>query len=143
MSEERRKRQQERQQDTEQTLNPQIKKLGLVALIIAVVLGLYAFVHHHQSARLNAFAQCLNAKGTKMYGAFWCPHCADQKEMFGSSFKYVNYVECGVKGSRTLAQVCTDAGIQHFPTWVFADGTRVEGAHQLDFLGQETGCALP
>ena len=78
-----------------------------------------------------------------MYGAFWCPHCADQKELFGSSFEYVDYVECGIKGSRGIAQACTDANIKHFPTWIFADGTRVEGEHQLEFLGQETGCPLP
>ncbi len=84
----------------------------LIGAIAVVIVGLFAFIHHQQNSRLNAFAQCLNTKGAKMYGAFWCPHCAEQKEMFGSSFQYVNYVECGIKGSRALAQVCTDAGIQ-------------------------------
>jgi len=78
-----------------------------------------------------------------MYGAYWCPHCETQKEMFGPSFQYAPYVECGVKGSRVPAQVCVDAGVKHYPTWVFADGARVEGEHPLEFLSQETGCALP
>jgi hypothetical protein len=141
MSDERRKRQQQRTQEAEP--NPQVKKIAVLALVVIVVVGLFAFVHHHHNSRYNAFAQCLSAKGAKMYGAFWCPHCAEQKELFGSSFKYVDYIECGIKGSRNLAQVCTDANVKRFPTWIFADGSRVDGEHQLDFLGQQTGCALP
>jgi hypothetical protein len=141
MSDERRKRQQQRVGEAEP--NPWVRKIGILVLIAAICGGLYAFVHHQQTSRYKAFAQCLNTKGATMYGAFWCPHCADQKELFGSSFEYVNYVECGIKGSRNLAQVCTDANIKHFPTWVFADGSRVEGEHPLDFLSGATGCALP
>jgi len=141
MSEERRRRQQERTQPARP--NAWVKKVAIGVVMVVVAGGLYLFVHHQQSTRLNAFAQCLSAKGAKMYGAYWCPHCADQKEMFGSSFQYAPYIECGVKGSRAPTQVCTDADVKHYPTWVFADGSRVEGAHSLQFLSQETGCPLP
>ncbi|HXW93359.1 MAG TPA: hypothetical protein VEK33_22610 [Terriglobales bacterium] len=141
MSEQRRKRQQERVQQEQPNL--WMKKVAIGLLMVVAAAGLYFFVHHKQTRRLNAFAQCLSAKGAKMYGAFWCPHCADQKEMFGSSFQYAPYVECGVKGSHAPAQVCTDANVKHYPTWVFADGSRVEGARSLEFLSQETGCVLP
>ena len=141
MSEERRKRQQKREQPAR--ANPWLNKVAIGLLMVAIVGGLYLFVHHKQASRLNAFAQCLSAKGAKMYGAFWCPHCADQKEMFGSSFTYAPYIECGIKGSRATAQVCTDADVKHYPTWVFSDGSRVEGAHSLEFLSQQTGCPLP
>ena len=87
--------------------------------------------------RLDAFAKCLAAKPAKMYGAYWCPHCADQKAMFESSFQYVPYVECGVPGSRDEAPFCKDAGIKHFPTWQFADGERQEGTLPLQTLGCE------
>jgi hypothetical protein len=63
--------------------------------------------------------------------------------MFGSSFQYAPYVECGIKGSQGIEPVCTQNGIKRFPTWIFADGTRVEGEHELQFLGEETGCSLP
>ncbi|HXY13557.1 MAG TPA: hypothetical protein VEI26_03550 [Terriglobales bacterium] len=141
MSQERRKRQQEREQQDQP--NSWIRKVAILVVVVAVVAGLYAFTRHRQSNRLNAFAQCLGSKGAKMYGAFWCPHCDSQKEIFGSSFQYAPYVECGVKGSRTPAQVCVDANVKHYPTWVFADGARVEGEHSLEFLSQETGCPLP
>jgi glutaredoxin len=96
-----------------------------------------------RGSRLDAFAKCLAAKQTKMYGAYWCPHCVEQKEMFESSFKYVPYVECGVPGSRDEAQVCKDAGIKHFPTWQFAGGERQEGTKSLAELSTKTGCSLP
>ena len=112
--------------------------LIIVAFAAVIYLGL-----RKRGSRLDAFAQCLAAKQAKMYGAYWCPHCADQKEMFESSFQYVAYVECGVPGSRDEAQVCKDAGIKHFPTWQFADGESREGTQTLQSLGAKTGCNLP
>jgi len=141
MSEERRKRQQQRDQIADS--HSWIRKIGIAVLVIAVAAGLFVLLRQRQSSRLDAFAQCLGSKGAKMYGAYWCPHCQEQEEKFGSSFKYAPYVECGVKGSRAPAQACVDAGIKHYPTWVFADGARVEGEHELEFLSQETGCPLP
>ena len=30
-----------------------------------------------------ALTQHLKQVGAKMYGAFWCPHCQEQKQLFG------------------------------------------------------------
>jgi hypothetical protein len=113
-----------------------------IAIVVAFA-AVYFFTWHRRTSRLDAFAKCLTAKQAKMYGAFWCPHCEEQKEKFGSSFQYAPYVECGIKGSKAIEPVCTQAGIKRFPTWIFADGTRVEGEHELEFLGEQTGCSLP
>ncbi len=112
--------------------------LIVAAFAVVVYLGL-----RKRGSRLDSFAKCVASKQAKMYGAYWCPHCADQKEMFESSFQYVPYVECGVQGSRDEAQVCKDAGVKHFPTWQFADGERREGTQPLQALGTKTGCSLP
>jgi hypothetical protein len=112
--------------------------LIVAAFAVVIYLGL-----RKRGSRLDAFAKCLASRPAKMYGAYWCPHCADQKEMFESSFQYVPYVECGVPGSRDEAQVCKDAGIKHFPTWEFAGGERQEGTLALQALGAKTGCSLP
>jgi hypothetical protein len=144
MSQERRKKQQKRQGQSHAQSNPARMRYALVAIVIVIVFGIaYYFLWHRHNTKLDAFAQCLTAKQTKMYGAFWCPHCEDQREKFGSSFKYAPYVECGIKGSQGIQAVCTQAGIKRFPTWVFADGTRVEGEHELQFLGDQTGCSVP
>lgn len=141
MSQERRKRQQERQGVNQS--KPVPRSIIVAVVIVVVFAGVYFSLRYRQNSRLNAFAQCLTAKQAKMYGAFWCPHCEDQKEKFGSSFQYAPYIECGIKGSKAIAAVCTEAGIKRYPTWVFADGTRVEGEHELQFLADQTGCNLP
>ncbi len=116
----------------------------VTALLIVAAFGVVIYLGvRKRGHRLDAFAQCLAAKQAKMYGAYWCPHCADQKAMFESSGHYLLYVECGVPGSRDEAQVCKDAGIKHFPTWEFAGGDRLEGTQSLQFLGTKTGCSLP
>jgi glutaredoxin len=93
--------------------------------------------------RLDVFAKCLTAKKTKMYGLYWCPHCAEQKEIFGSAFQYVTYVECGVPGNRNENEECKAAGVKHFPTWEFSDKSRQEAVMQLDALSKRTGCPVP
>jgi hypothetical protein len=112
---------------------------GIAVLIIAAYAGWWYYANH----RYDDFAKCLSAKQAKMYGAYWCPHCAEQKEEFGKSFKYVNYVECAIKGSREMTSACTTAGVQHFPTWQFGAGPLVEGKFPLQELSDKTGCSLP
>ena len=118
-------------------------KIMIAVLIVAAFAAVIYLGLRKRGNRLDAFAKCIASKQAKMYGAYWCPHCADQKEMFGSSFQYVPYVECGVPGSRDEGPVCKDAGIKHFPTWQFADGERQEGTLPLQSLGTKTGCGLP
>lgn len=86
---------------------------------------------------LDAFARCLSQKGAVMYGAYWCPHCQNQKSMFGDAFRFVNYVECTEK-----PHVCTDAGIQGFPTWIFPGGMKLVGVQSLESLAEVSGCTL-
>jgi len=115
----------------------------LGVLIVTAVIAAYFIGRHRRVSHLNAFAQCLSAKQIKIYGAYWCPHCADQKEVFGSAFQYMAYVECGIKGSRAEAPECLQAGVKRFPTWQFSDGERKEGTMQLKALSEKSGCSLP
>jgi hypothetical protein len=142
MSEERRKRQQERVERPE--ANPQSRKKmlmwgGIVVLFVAA----YAAGWEYKNHRYDGFAKCLTSKQAKMYGAYWCPHCAEQKEEFGKSFQYVNYVECAIKGSREMTAACKAAGVQHYPTWQFGASPLVEGKFPLQELSDKTGCSLP
>ena len=93
--------------------------------------------------KLDGFAKCLTEKKATMYGVSWCPHCADQKELFGPSFQYVTYVDCAIPGTKTETDQCKALNIKHTPTWIFSDGSRLEGTIQLDKLSQQTGCKLP
>jgi phage baseplate assembly protein gpV len=119
------------------------RRLVTAVLVVAAFAAVVYLGLRKRGGRLDSFANCLAERQAKMYGAYWCPHCAEQKEMFESSFRYVPYVECGVQGSRDEAPACKEAGIKHFPTWQFADGERREGTQALQALGTKTGCSLP
>ena len=150
MSEQRRKRREERV-GAPPSSPRNWRKIGIIVAIIAIVLGAYAFIYYKNSHRYDAFARCLADKQVKMYGAYWCPHCAEQKEMFGASFKQVPYVECGIpnnpRGGET--QQCKDEGIKRFPTWVLPPTAakpqweRQERVFPLEELSARTGCPLP
>jgi hypothetical protein len=137
------KESQEAAQPAAPTMREVRRNIAIAVLILAAFVLTYYLGRRRRSSRLDAFAQCLASKQAKMYGAYWCPHCADEERMFGSSFKYVPYVECGVPGSRAEAPACKADGIKHYPTWVFASGDRREGTLPLQTLGQMTGCGLP
>lgn len=93
--------------------------------------------------KYDAFATCLKEKGATFYGAFWCPHCQSQKKLFGSSVKLLPYVECSTADASGQLQVCTDKKIDGYPTWEFADGSRLNGEIPLQQLADKTSCTLP
>lgn len=89
------------------------------------------------------FAICLKDKGAVFYGAFWCGHCNNTKEMFGSSVKFLPYVECSTDNGKGQVQICTDKKIEGYPTWEFSDNSRELGEVSLEKLSEKTGCILP
>jgi hypothetical protein len=122
-------------------------RIAIFAVIIAAAFAVVFYLKHRTDHQHDAFARCLKDRGVKMYGAYWCPHCQEQKEKFGASTleDYGPYVECGVKGDlHGLSQVCKDEGIKHYPTWQFPPtGERVERIFSLEELSDRTGCPLP
>jgi glutaredoxin len=143
MSQERRKKQEKRRKQ-EQPQAGLRRKIIIAVVIAAAFAGAFYLGLRKRTSRLDAFAQCTAAKGAKMYGAYWCPHCEEQKELFDSAFQYVNYLECGVKGDvHAQSAACKQAEVKHYPTWEFADQSRVEGKQSLPYLSDKTGCALP
>jgi hypothetical protein len=146
MSEQRRKRKEQREQGQNlraSAAGRALKKVFVAVIILLVVLGMWYLFYYRQDHKYDAFARCLSSKQVKMYGAYWCPHCTEEKEKFGSSFKNINYVECGLKGQRGMTESCKQAGIKRFPTWEFPDGQREELVLSLETLSQKTGCELP
>lgn len=117
------------------------RKVAVVVLVMAAFAGAYYLGRRRHAHTLDIFAKCLAGKHVTMYGAFWCPHCRDQKEPFGASFEFVPYVECGIQGSRKESPACLSAGIKRFPTWDF-NGERIEGVMPLQQLSAKTGCSL-
>ncbi len=113
--------------------------------IVILVVGLVGFFIYNSNrpGELDDFALCLKDKGLKFYGAFWCPHCQNQKKMFGRSERMLPYIECSTPDGKNQLQFCNDAGIKGYPTWEYPDGSRDEGEIPLDRLAEKSGCQLP
>ncbi len=115
----------------------------IVLLVVGAGFGIWSTMKNaDKEAELTPFAQCLEETGAKFYGAFWCPHCQSQKDMFGKAKKDLPYVECST-ASRSQKQECTDIGIESYPTWIFGDESKLTGEISLETLSGKTGCMLP
>ena len=121
--------------------------IGVGTAVLLVAVGSFAIHKMNTPANAgeyDAFAQCLTDKGVAMYGAWWCPHCQNQKKLFSASFSKIKYIECAQPGnSNAQTQECINAKINGYPTWVFADASRIEGEASFNALGNKTGCSLP
>lgn len=123
--------------------NSKIKlEIALVIVVILIVIFLGWSWQEKRSpykeGALDNFARCLAAKNFVMYGAYWCPHCQNEKAAFGSSFKYIPYVECTKE-----VQKCLDAKIEGYPTWIIGGEKRLMGEQGLARLSSISGCPLP
>lgn len=115
-----------------------------IVIIVLLVGGLGIFMSKTGvgSTKLEGFAQCLKSNGAEFYGAFWCPHCQDQKKEFGGAAKSLPYIECS-NPDNTQKQVCVDKKIESYPTWIFKDGSAINGKLDLKTLAEKTQCVLP
>ena len=121
-------------------LNPFIRAGTLAMLCLSAV----SFSASDKN-KLDDFARCLTDKKAAMYGAFYCEHCKEQKDLFGDAAQYLPYVECVEKGTRKITDQCKALGIRRTPTWIFEQsGDRVDGkVLSLQELSQKSGCPLP
>ncbi|MDA1038244.1 MAG: hypothetical protein O2877_00970 [bacterium] len=115
--------------------------LFLFSGIIVVVLIALVLIQGRAPGQYDDFAQCLADEDVTMFGTYWCPNCAAQKELFGPSFRNVDYTECSPQHNRTF-DLCKKDNITAVPTWEFSDGTRVTGVQSLESLAGKSGCSL-
>lgn len=116
----------------------------LVVSIIAIVGASILLVKNSNTpGKYDQFASCIKEKGAEFYGAFWCPHCRNQKKTFGKSAKLLPYVECSTPDGNNQLEVCTKKGVESYPTWFFADGSKENGELTLEKLAEKTSCQLP
>ena len=120
---------------------PWLGKTAGAAVLIIIVLHLHYSGYIGKTAGpedpwVRGLVEHLAKTDAKFYGASWCPHCTEQKELFGPSSSRVPYIECSPGGPRApQAQACNEAGIKSYPTWII-NGQRYSGIQSLDSLAQ-------
>jgi hypothetical protein len=84
------------------------------------------------TAEQKALAEHLRQRGAVFYGAWWCPHCFHQKNLFGiEAGARLPYVECARDEPGRLR--CEAARIRAYPTWDLG-GERREGLLTIEEL---------
>ncbi|HBH72360.1 MAG TPA: thioredoxin [Synechococcales bacterium UBA10510] len=86
-----------------------------------------------------ALADHLSGSGAAMYSAYWCPHCHEQKELFGKqATAKLKVIECAPDGRNSQKALCDSKKIEGFPTWEI-DGKLEVGVKPLAKLAQLSG----
>ena len=149
----------------------QLVMTGIITLMVTLITTLLIYANLPSTAQPSAsggntgpavvntsspaeieLAKHLKQIGAKMYGAYWCPHCHDQKELFGKEAAAIYpYVECAPDGVNPKAAVCQEIAPKiekqtgrsfGFPTWE-VNGQYLTGTQQLTDLATKSGYQGP
>lgn len=116
-----------------------IKKRYIILASLIILFALLIYVIYLKQAspgEYDNFAKCLTENNATMYGTEWCSHCKAQKALFGSSFEYVNYIDCDREKN-----LCIQNGVTGYPTWIIKNQSYT-GAQSLETLSKLTKCEL-
>jgi uncharacterized membrane protein len=117
---------------------------ALAAVVILVLHANYAAPQAEpigpEDPTIRALAEHLTEQGALFYGASWCPHCQEQKRLFGASADRLPYIECSLTGpSGPQSAACRQAGIQSYPTWIIGGRVMAGQVLSLADLANATG----
>ena len=101
--------------------------------------GVAPLVTSESSPAAVALADHLTSTGAVMYSAYWCPHCHEQKELFGKEgAAKLQVVECAADGENNQADLCRSKGLEGFPSWEIK-GSIESGVQSLPSLAERSG----
>lgn len=116
-----------------------MKKIVIIGLLLISITFLVACSGpklEPASPEVINLAKCITEKDAVFYGTEWCPHCNEQKELFGTAIEHIVFVDCDKN-----RDACVDAGVQAYPTWII-NGEDFVGTQQLFKLSQITNCPI-
>jgi uncharacterized membrane protein/glutaredoxin len=119
-------------------------RVAIAAVVILMIHAGYASseaeVAGPEDPQIRALAEHLTKEGVLFYGASWCPHCQEQKRLFGASAARLPYVECSPAGRNApQAAACSRAGVSTYPTWIINGRATVGEVLSLAQLADATG----
>ncbi|GCE65023.1 thioredoxin [cyanobiont of Ornithocercus magnificus] len=111
--------------------------------LAATELGKPPLVTTVSSTAAVELAEHLSSTGALMYSAYWCPHCHEQKQLFGKeATSKLRVVECAQDGQNSEQVLCKQRRIEAFPTWEI-NGQLDPGVKSLEQLAKLSGYKNP
>lgn len=72
----------------------------------------------HSSQRSLKLADDLKSLDARMFGAYWCSHCYEQKQRMGlEAMQRIPYIECAKEGLNSQKALCNARDVPGYPTW--------------------------
>ncbi len=101
---------------------------------VASLRGVAPRVETTSTSAAIKLAKHLEAEGVVMYSAYWCPHCHEQKEIFGKeAVSNLVIIECAIDGVNNQRELCERKGITGYPSWEI-NGQLESGIQSLEEL---------
>lgn len=115
-----------------------ILALFILAIIFAVLLLNFGDSSNNSEIPIDTLQKinisCLK-ENVLFFGADWCGHCRDQKEIFGEELTDAIYINC----DKSL--LCKEYEIQFLPTLLFLnDSSKLYGVQEIETLLNKSGC---
>jgi uncharacterized membrane protein/glutaredoxin len=91
-----------------------------------------------------ALARHLTKIGAKEYIAWWCPHCHEQKLLFGKeAYAQISHVDCATADNPyAQTDTCKAAKVESYPSWII-NGQTYSGVKTLEELAKISGYTGP
>jgi len=125
-----------------------------IILSIAIIMGLLIILYAVPKifnltgqavygGNLDRFIQCLSDSNVKMYGAYWCSHCQNQKKLFENNPNFISeiYIECYSGGENSQSSLCAQKDIRGYPTWEI-NNQLYPGEKTFQQLADLSGCSF-
>jgi len=123
----------EKKKETKKNSITNVIVFSIIILVFASFI-VYSFVIKNNGISPERVAQCLSDKGAKLYTSQYCPHCQEQKKMFGDALSKLDIAECS-----TQIEECQNAGITAYPTWII-NGRKFLGTKDMNTLYDLSDC---
>ncbi|GMI57620.1 hypothetical protein ScalyP_jg10906 [Parmales sp. scaly parma] len=91
-------------------------------------------VTNKSSKQAEKIGDQLTKLNSRMFGAYWCSHCFEQKQTLGKqAMAKIPYLECAKDGKDSEWRVCKDLKLPGYPCWEI-NGNIYPGEQSLDEL---------
>lgn len=87
---------------------------------------------------VERLARFMAENGMVLYGSYQSTDTKKQKDLFGDSAKYLDYVECDASGPNANPDECISQKIDIYPTWLY-QGKQYVGIKSLGEIAEITG----
>ncbi len=107
--------------------------ITIAIIIVIIVLSIILLSSGNKSEVPQSTSKCIG-ENSALFVQLGCPHCEDQKEMFGDNIQYINVTDCFYN-----KEECIYENITAIPTWKI-NSKYYLGVQNIEKLKELTGC---